>query len=106
MKQHELQDLLDVLDSAATDKNLSAVYVNVSELGMYWASAFKLAEAVRNVKRFNNEDLARQIAAFPIPVISGVGHEIDFTICDFVSDIRVSLVFKYACHQPFIDSIC
>ena len=50
VKQHELQDLLDVLDSAATDKNLSAVYVNVSELGMYWASAFKLAEAVRNVK--------------------------------------------------------
>ena len=50
VKQHELQDLLDVLDSAATDKNLSAVYVNVSELGMYYASAFKLAEAVRNVK--------------------------------------------------------
>ena len=50
VRQHELQDLLDVLDSAATDKNLSAVYVNVSELGMYWASAFKLAEAVRNVK--------------------------------------------------------
>jgi protease-4 len=50
VKQHELQDLLDVLDRAATDKNLSAVYLNVSELGMYWASAFKLAEAVRNVK--------------------------------------------------------
>jgi exodeoxyribonuclease VII large subunit len=37
---------------------------------------------------FNNEDLARQIASFPIPIISGVGHEIDFTICDFVSDMR------------------
>ena len=37
---------------------------------------------------FNNEDLARQIALFPIPTISGVGHEIDFTICDFVSDMR------------------
>ena len=37
---------------------------------------------------FNNEDLAREIFAFPIPTISGVGHEIDFTICDFVSDIR------------------
>jgi protease-4 len=50
VKQHELQDLLDVLNNAATDKNLSAVYVNVSELGMYWASAFKIAEAVKNVK--------------------------------------------------------
>ena len=38
---------------------------------------------------FNNEDLAREIFSFPIPTISGVGHEIDFTICDFVSDIRV-----------------
>lgn len=37
---------------------------------------------------FNNEDLAREIAAYPIPTISGVGHEIDFTICDFVSDMR------------------
>ena len=37
---------------------------------------------------FNNEDLAREISAFPIPTISGVGHEIDFTICDFVADVR------------------
>ena len=49
-QQHELQDLLDVLNSAATDDDLAAVYVNVSELGMYWASAFKLADAVKNVK--------------------------------------------------------
>ena len=50
LDQHELQDLLDVLNNAAKDENLAAVYVNVSELGMYWASAFKLAEAVKNVK--------------------------------------------------------
>ena len=49
-QQHELQDLLDVLNNAATDDDLAAVYVNVSELGMYWASAFKLANAVKNVK--------------------------------------------------------
>ena len=49
-QQHELQDLLDVLNNAATDDDLAAVYVNVSELGMYWASAFKLADAVKNVK--------------------------------------------------------
>ena len=50
LDQHELQDLLDVLNNAAKDENLAAVYVNVSELGMYWASAFKLAEAVKNLK--------------------------------------------------------
>ena len=38
---------------------------------------------------FNNEELAREIFSFPLPTISGVGHEIDFTICDFVSDLRV-----------------
>ena len=38
---------------------------------------------------FNNEDLAREIFSYPIPTISGVGHEIDFTICDFVCDMRV-----------------
>ncbi|MDG0814768.1 exodeoxyribonuclease VII large subunit [Bdellovibrio svalbardensis] len=37
---------------------------------------------------FNDEKLARQIAASPIPVISAVGHEIDFTIADFVADLR------------------
>ena len=37
---------------------------------------------------FNDEQLARTLARAPMPVISGVGHETDFTIADFVADLR------------------
>ena len=37
---------------------------------------------------FNDEGLARAMAALPVPTVSGVGHEIDFTIADFVADLR------------------
>ena len=37
---------------------------------------------------FNDEQLARAIAECPIPIVSAVGHEVDFTIADFVADLR------------------
>jgi exodeoxyribonuclease VII large subunit len=37
---------------------------------------------------FNDETVARTIARSPVPTISGVGHEVDFTIADFVADVR------------------
>lgn len=39
---------------------------------------------------FNDENLAREIFASKIPIISAVGHEVDFTICDFVADLRAA----------------
>ena len=44
--------------------------------------------SIEDLWAFNNEGLAREIFDFPLPVISGVGHEIDFTITDFVADLR------------------
>ena len=58
-QQHELADLLKVLEKAATDESLSAVYLNVSELGMYYASAFEIANAVKNIR-----DNGKQVIAY------------------------------------------
>ena len=92
VEQHELQDLLDVLNAAATDDNLSAVYLNVSELGMYWSSAFKLADAVRNVK-----DSGKRVIAYASPVSGG------YTNSSYLISSQANEVFinKYGAVQAF-----
>jgi exodeoxyribonuclease VII large subunit len=44
--------------------------------------------SIEDLWAFNDETLARTIASLSVPVISGVGHETDFTISDFVADLR------------------
>ncbi len=68
--------LIRALNDAARFQNLDLIIIGRGggSLEELWA--------------FNDEQLARAIADFPKPVISAVGHETDFTIADFVADLR------------------
>ena len=44
--------------------------------------------SAEDLEQYNDEFLARKVYESPVPVISAVGHETDFTICDFVADLR------------------
>lgn len=44
--------------------------------------------SIEDLWAFNDEQLARTLAQSPVPIVCGVGHETDFTIADFVADLR------------------
>src|SRR5437588_11528277 len=44
--------------------------------------------SIEDLLEFNEEIVARTIADLDLPIVSAIGHEIDFTICDFVADLR------------------
>lgn len=70
------QQLIKALQNANTDKRCDVLILA------------RGGGSIEDLWAFNDEQLARQIASSVIPIVSGVGHETDFTIADFVADYR------------------
>ncbi|TFE03191.1 exodeoxyribonuclease VII large subunit [Jeotgalibacillus salarius] len=68
--------ILEALDSAKKDSSLDVLIIG------------RGGGSIEELWAFNDEQVAREIAAFPVPVISAVGHETDVTIADFAADLR------------------
>ncbi len=99
-----VQDILNILKRRAPSIEVTIVptLVQGAQAAPQLAEAYKAAVrlkpdviiigrgggSIEDMWCFNDEKLARLIAQSTIPTISAVGHEIDFTICDFVSDLR------------------
>ena len=76
-------------DGAASDL-IRALRIVVRVTGVDVVILGRGGGSAEDLWAFNDEGLARAIAACPVPVISAVGHEVDFTIADFVADVRAA----------------
>jgi len=74
-------------DSAAAEVENALKYLNASGLVDVIVIA-RGGGSLEDLAAFNSERVARAIAASKLPVVSAVGHETDFTIADFVADLR------------------
>ncbi len=79
-------------DGAAAEMIAALAEMNaIAERGIAPVDVIVLARgggSIEDLWEFNDEHLAHAIAASELPVVSAVGHEIDFTIADFVADLR------------------
>lgn len=87
-KNVELTIVPALVQGAAAASSLCEAFVKASQLPVDVIIIGRGGGSMEDLWSFNDEKLARLIAASKLPVISAVGHEVDFTICDFVADLR------------------
>lgn len=99
-----IQDILNIMNRRARNVQITVVpalvqgagaptsicegFLKAQKLGADVIIVGRGGGSIEDLWSFNDEKLARLIATSETPVISAVGHEIDFTICDFVADLR------------------
>ncbi len=77
-----------IVQGAAAGPQICEAYLKAVKLNPDVIIIGRGGGSIEDMWCFNNETLARVISNSHVPTISAVGHEIDFTICDFVSDLR------------------
>jgi len=87
-KSVEVTVVPTLVQGAQAAPNLCAAFLAAQKLKPDVIIIGRGGGSIEDMWCFNDEKLVRLIAACEIPVISAVGHEIDFTICDFVADLR------------------
>lgn len=84
-----------IVELPISDTGVSAakeVIENIKRASELNCDVTVIAHEIRNeedVKLFSDENLVRAVADSKVPVISAVGHEIDWPLCDYASDVRV-----------------